>query len=124
MLESVKTPHDISEKSPRLGIMQYAILQLIDSWPDKAYGTAIAAEVSRKIGRDLLEAQIYVALGRLEDRGLLQSHIETKQAPVPGKGRRGRPRKMYALTGLGRGALETVGAFLPTASPSMTEDFA
>lgn len=101
----------------RLGLVQVAILNVINRDLDKAYGTAISAEVSRSVDREIADAQVYVALKRLEDQGLVTSKVEI--LPLPSKRTRGRPRKYYALTALGRRALESAGTYVLSNMPFM-----
>ncbi|WP_413661870.1 PadR family transcriptional regulator [Methylocystis iwaonis] len=104
------------ERLTRLpGLIQLAILRVIAMTPLNAYGTAITSEVSRNIGRDVADGQIYVALSRLEQQGFIQSRVEMVQ--MPSERSRGRPRKYYALTALGRRALECAGALTSTTGP-------
>jgi DNA-binding PadR family transcriptional regulator len=103
-------------KNPRtLGLVQVAIMNVITNQPLRSYGTAIADEVSKLVGRDLADAQIYIALGRLEEQGLISSRVH--DVPVPSKKSRGRPRKYYASTAKGRRALESAGAYTSSSSP-------
>lgn len=92
-----------------LGLIQLTILFIIDRHPDRAYGSAITAAVSEKVGRELADAQVYVALSRLEEHGLVDSRIGV--IPKPSKSSRGRPRKYYSLTATGRRAMESAGAY-------------
>jgi DNA-binding PadR family transcriptional regulator len=100
-----------------LGLVQVAIMNVITSKPDRAYGTAITDEVSRVVGRELADAQVYIALGRLEEHGLISSRVD--EIPMPSKKSRGRPRKYYASTAKGRRALESAGAYTLSRSPFM-----
>jgi DNA-binding PadR family transcriptional regulator len=100
-----------------LGLVQVAIMNVITNRPDRAYGTAITEEVSGIVGREFSDAQIYVALGRLEDHGLISSHID--EISTPSKKSRGRPRKYYASTAKGLRALKDAGAYTLSTSPFM-----
>ena len=96
-----------------LGLVQVAILRVIDRDPDRAYGAAITEQVASAVGRELADAQVYVALQRLEQHGLIGSQV----VPMPSQRSRGRPRKYYALTASGRRALESAGAYQLSTSP-------
>jgi DNA-binding PadR family transcriptional regulator len=100
-----------------LGLVQVAIMNVITNKPERAYGTAITDEVSRIVGRELADAQVYIALGRLEAHGLISSRVD--EIPMPSKKSRGRPRKYYASTAKGRRALESAGAYTLSKSPFM-----
>jgi DNA-binding PadR family transcriptional regulator len=93
-----------------LGLVQVSILSAIAEWPDSAYGTKITSYVSKKIGRDLADAQIYVALARLEKYGLLKSRI-SEFSELPSR-KVGRPRKYYDLTETGRRSLADARKYL------------
>lgn len=76
-------------------LILYAILQLEDG----AYGVSIRETIEDRTGRTISVGAIYTALGRLEDRGLVASRVESPQ------GRTGRPRKFYTLRRDGARAL-------------------
>jgi DNA-binding PadR family transcriptional regulator len=107
---------ELAERDRALGLVQVAILHVIDRNPERAYGSAITDEVSRGVGRELADGQVYVALRRLEEHGLIRSHVEFS---LPSKRSRGRPRKYYALTATGRRAMENAGAYTFSNSPFM-----
>jgi DNA-binding PadR family transcriptional regulator len=115
---------DVSEKPNNhraLGLVQVAIMNVITSQPLRSYGTAIADQVSKLVGRDLTDAQVYVALHRLEEQGLISSRVD--DVPLPSKKSRGRPRKYYASTAKGRRALESAGAYTSSKGPFMQSTF-
>lgn len=97
-----------------LGLVQVAILNQIETSPDRAYGSAITDDVSTATGRHLADAQVYVALRRLEKQGLLCSQLSPS---APSKGTRGRPRKYYSLSAKGKRALEDADAYTLSARP-------
>mgnify|MGYP001815383002 CR=1 FL=1 len=86
-------------------------MSAIETEPDAAYGTAITRKVSDMTGRDMADAQVYVALQRLEHQGLLKS-VSEDALPKPSKRTRGRPRKFYELTATGKRALAAAGAYV------------
>jgi PadR family transcriptional regulator, regulatory protein PadR len=90
-----------------LGLIQIAILRVIDCNSAQAYGSAITDQVAQAVGRELADGQVYLALQRLERHGLVSSQI----VPMPSSSR-GRPRKYYALTAMGRRALESAAYIL------------
>lgn len=94
---------EIGDDLRSIGIVQVAILNVISSAPDRSYGIGIAAELTQRIGRTIPDAQVFTALRRLESQGM----IEGSDSPVamPSQRTRGRPRKYYSLTVLGRRAL-------------------
>jgi DNA-binding PadR family transcriptional regulator len=108
--------HGIAEADSRaLGLVQVAILSAIVDAPDGAYGSAITTRVSQMVDRDVVDAQVYVALKRLEDRGFVESYVNSNS--MPSKRMRGRPRVHYRLTAVGRRALEQAGAYLTLSEP-------
>jgi DNA-binding PadR family transcriptional regulator len=114
-----QSPQDLfgsAERDRALGLVQVAILNVINRDPHRAYGSAITDQVSRVVDRELADAQVYMALRRLEEHGLIRSHVEI---PLPSKKSRGRPRKYYALTATGRRAMEGAGAYVFSASSFM-----
>ncbi len=84
-----------------LGLVQMAIMSAIENAPAAAYGTAIAKRVSDMTGREVADAQVFVALRRLEMGGLVTDVPEVSQSK-PSKRSRGRPRKFYELTATGK----------------------
>jgi PadR family transcriptional regulator PadR len=69
-------------------LILFALLQL----GDDAYGVSIREMIEERTGRTVSAGAIYTALGRLEERGLVRSHVEAAH-----EGRMGRPRKFYTL---------------------------
>ncbi len=63
---------------------------------DEAYGVPVVDEIHRRTGREVLRPAVYVALRRLERKGLVQSRMG---APRPERG--GRARKHYTVTPAG-----------------------
>ena len=67
---------------------------------DEAYGVPIAREIEQTAGRTVVLAAVYAALDRLEDRGLVASHVGD---PTPERG--GRARRYFRVTPRGLKAL-------------------
>jgi DNA-binding PadR family transcriptional regulator len=83
--------------------LNFAVLRAIPALGINASGTQIRDYLEGKIGKEITAAKVYVALSRLEDQGLISSHVDdTKTA---GRGR-GRPRTIYSLKAPGLRALE------------------
>lgn len=61
-----------------------------------AYGVPIVEEIQRRTGRRVADAAVYVALRRLEERGLIQSWMSD---PTPERG--GKARRCVKLTAAG-----------------------
>lgn len=60
---------------------------------DEAYGVPLVEEMHRRTGREVLRPAVYVALRRLEKKGLVRSN---RGDPRPERG--GRARKYYSVT--------------------------
>ena len=71
------------------------LLALLRLGPD-AYGLAVRREVEDRIGRDISTGALYTALKRLEQRGLVSSHVGEPTAE-----RGGRRKKHYRLEAAG-----------------------
>lgn len=77
---------------PYLGSFEQLILFSVLQLRDEAYGVSIRETIEERTGQEVSIGAIYTTLGRLEDRGLVQSRTEKPQ------GRTGRPRKYYRLS--------------------------
>ena len=83
---------------------QYVLLSLV-RLDDGAYGAAIRRDIEDSTGRPVSIGAVYATLGRLADKGLVESWAS---APLPVRG--GRSRKHFRLTPTGEQALRhTVG---------------
>lgn len=90
----------------KISNIQVLLLGAINaSQPGNAYGTALARLLEKRLGKEINDAQIYMALSRLEDKGYIYS--DPSNTLAPSVKRRGRPRKVYTLTASGRRALES-----------------
>ncbi|MEZ5318032.1 MAG: PadR family transcriptional regulator [Vicinamibacterales bacterium] len=83
-----------------LGDFEQLVLLALVRLGDDAYGATIRREIETRTGRDLAISAVYVALDRLERKGLVRSRIGE---PSPTRG--GRRRKHVALLPEGRRAL-------------------
>ena len=59
----------------------------------KAYSTPIVIELETRAGKSVAPAAVYIALRRLEERGLLTSR---KEDPAPSRG--GRGKRVFEIT--------------------------
>ncbi|MCS6623658.1 PadR family transcriptional regulator [Roseibacterium beibuensis] len=100
-----------SKTSPhRVGPVQAEILRVIRDKPDLAHGVGIAGYLRRQGNEDVSDAQTYIALRRLDARGLIaERQSEPDPRNTPSDSRRGRPHKLYSLTASGKRALEEGG---------------
>jgi PadR family transcriptional regulator PadR len=78
------------------GHVDLLLLSVLESGPTHGYGLAEELRERSSGVFDLPEGTVYPALYRLERRGLVSSRWETVA---------GRRRRVYSLTGGGRGAL-------------------
>ncbi len=76
-----------------LGEFEHHVLLALLRQGDEGYSVPIVTELVDRTGREVSPAAVYIALRRLEDRGLLISSI--RSAP-PDEG--GRERRYYSIT--------------------------
>jgi|SRR6516225_6513903 DNA-binding PadR family transcriptional regulator len=80
-----------------LGELEHLILLAILRVGPDAYGVSIRAELQRHMRRPVLRPSVYLALRRLEEKGLIRSRLSD---PEPRRG--GRARKCVELTAAAR----------------------
>ena len=80
--------------------MEHLVLLAILRLGSDAYGIPILHEVSRRSGRDVSRATVYVALRRLEQKGLVASRLGDS---TPERG--GRAKRYFRLRASGLKAL-------------------
>lgn len=88
-----------------LGQFEHEVLMAVYRLRGEAYTVSVQDELKSRLGKNPALGTISVALARLERRGLAESELEEATA-----GRRGRPKRLYRLTGLGARALNQVHA--------------
>lgn len=76
-----------------LGEFEHQVLLTILRLGSESYSVPIVAELDRRTGRETATAAVYVALRRLEKRGLLRSRLESPQESGEPY-----PRRYFALT--------------------------
>jgi len=76
-----------------LGEFEHHVLLALLREGDEGYSVPIIAALEERTGRDIAPAAVYIALRRLEKKGLLDSHL--RLAP-PEDG--GRERRYYVIT--------------------------
>jgi PadR family transcriptional regulator, regulatory protein PadR len=84
-----------------LGELEQLVLLGVLRVGDNAYGVPVHDEIQRRANRDLSLGAIYKTLTRLEDKGLVVSHIG---APTAERG--GRRTRIYSVTPAGRRSLQ------------------
>ena len=78
-------------------VLLLAVLNLVE---DDAYGMTIRRQVSRATGREWSIGAVYDPLYRLEERGLVESHLSG-----PTRERGGRSKRIFTVTDAGLQAL-------------------
>ena len=92
--------------SPLGEFEQLVLLAILQLGPD-AYGVGLGRKVEAETGRGVSRGALYTTLDRLEDKGLVRWKI------TAGGEERGRlPRRTYALTAKGLGAIRAATAAL------------
>ena len=76
-----------------LGEFEQQVLLVILRLGREAYSVAIVAELEARTGREVATSAVYVALRRLEKKGLLTSRLES-----PEESGEPYPRRYFALT--------------------------
>jgi len=90
-----------------LGEIEHLTLLAILHLGEGAYGAAIIDSMEERTGRELSQAAAYIALKRLEEKGLVRSRREPGDAE-----RGGRPRRVFSLTAVGLERLRESGQAL------------
>ncbi len=83
-----------------LGGFEKLLLLAVLQRGDDAYGAALFEEIEARTGRGVAPGSVYVALRRLEKKGLVRGH-QGDASPERG----GRPKKRYRLLPAGLEAL-------------------
>lgn len=76
-----------------LGQFEHHVLLAILRLGRESYSVAIVAELEERTTKEVPVAAVYVALRRLEKRGLLSSRLVT-----PGQSGEAHPRRLFAIT--------------------------
>ena len=76
-----------------LGEFEHQVLLAMLQLEGKAYSEPIVIQIEERVGKTVAPAAVYIALRRLEERGLL---LSSKQEPAPHEG--GRGRRMFEIT--------------------------
>ena len=84
-----------------LGTFEQAVLLAIIRLKDEAYGRTILNEAGLRLGREIAPGAVQATLERLENKGLVTSHLGSG-TPI----RSGRPRRFYQLAPSGISALD------------------
>jgi DNA-binding PadR family transcriptional regulator len=79
-----------------LGEFEHHVLLALLRQGEEGYSVPIIAELEERTGREVAPAAVYIALRRLEEKGLLTSNL---RAAHPSDG--GRERRYYSVTPYG-----------------------
>jgi DNA-binding PadR family transcriptional regulator len=93
--------------APRSGLGEFEklVLLAILRLGDEAYGATVIAEIAARTGRDAAPGAIYVALRRLEQKGMVSSWLGD---PTPERG--GRAKRFLRVEDAGLAALREARA--------------
>jgi PadR family transcriptional regulator, regulatory protein PadR len=83
-----------------LGEFEHYVLLALLRLGGRAHGAPVVEALQAATGRDVSPAAVFIALRRLEQRGLTRS---SKREPRPGEG--GRGRRVFQITPLGAARL-------------------
>ena len=84
-----------------LGELEQLVLLAIARLADDAYGVTVRREIATRTKRDLSFGSVYTTLTRLEEKGLVVSHLGEA---TPERG--GRRKKHFVTSAAGRRALQ------------------
>jgi PadR family transcriptional regulator, regulatory protein PadR len=78
-----------------LGEFEHQVLLAILQAGGESYSVPVVGELEERAGREVTQAAVFIALRRLEEKGLLRSRL------VPNEEGVGRPRRYFRITALG-----------------------
>ena len=87
-----------------LGEFEQQVLLTILRLGGEAYSVPMVLEMEERAGREVSQAAVYIALRRLEEKGLVSSRMEP-----PEETETGRERRWFSLTPRGMEALREAG---------------
>ncbi|OIN55702.1 PadR family transcriptional regulator [Arsenicibacter rosenii] len=90
-------------KRSYLGEFEELVLLTVATLGQGAYGVAIADELDRQAGRPVSISAVHAALHRLEEKGMLTSHMGDATAE-----RGGRRKRLFSVTALGSRTLHDI----------------
>ena len=76
----------------RFGELEEQVVLALLRLEGESYAVPVTDELTRRTGRDVSPATVYMVMRRLEEQGFLTSRVGT---PVPERG--GRPRRFYQV---------------------------
>jgi len=78
-----------------LGEFEHQVMLAILQHGGDSYSVPLVLELEERAGREVTQAAVFIALRRLEEKGLLRSRL------VPVEDVVGRPRRYFRITALG-----------------------
>lgn len=82
-----------------LGAFEHQVMLALLQLGENAYSAPVVSELEKRTGRPVKSAAVYIALRRLEEKGLVDSRLES-----PGR-EGGRDRRHFEVTDEGRARL-------------------
>ncbi len=86
----------MQQQVPALGEFEQIVLLAILRLGENAYGVTIREEIQARTDREPAPGALYTTLDRLEEKGLVASHLGD---PTPERG--GRAKRFFAVTATG-----------------------
>ena len=88
-------------KGDYLGEFEQLVILALLQLGDEAYGMTVRREIEERAGRKVSLGAIYATLDRLENKGLIRSHLGSSDV-----NRRGRARRFFQVEGTGKQVLK------------------
>ena len=86
-----------------LGEFDELVLTMVGILQEESYGNAIVNEIRERIGREVNLSAVHVTLYRLEDKGLVKSHMGGAT-----NARGGRRKRIFSVTNAGLAMLRSM----------------
>ena len=115
--DDVQKNEDKGRSKVLLQHFEFATLSEVSRLGKMAFPAEITRSLSFQLGRRVALAQVFVALERLEDKGLVTSR-EERPEPVRG----GRRRRVFQLEASGAQAIRNTAAAFRTSSSGFSEE--
>lgn len=87
---------EMQQQAPALGEFEQIVLLAILRLGENAYGVTIREEIQARTDREPAPGALYTTLDRLEEKGLVSSHLGD---PTPERG--GRAKRFFQVTAIG-----------------------
>lgn len=106
-MPSTLTNSKPSAEVHELGSFELKLLATINKLREQAWGSKLQSELSQLLGRDVAIGQLYLALSKLEKKGMISADVRD---PEPVRG--GRSKKVFRLEAPGARALARTAAII------------